>query len=234
MSSNHKAPLAAFVVVAIACVVVLATNSMRSYARDAWLSLASPVISGLELNAQPKQAPRVAQADAAPVVPAPAAIRTTAPAPHRVVAHAHHSTHHSHRAHHVATTPVTTVAVATVHVAPVPAVTSPGRSEHVHQDNGLHRGWAQAAAHQSSRSDHGDHGDRGQHRGQSAVHGNAAKAQQKAEQKVQQKAAKKAENGKHAATGVLAAGIEVHGHGNLHGHGNGHGRAGGNGHHGKH
>ena len=49
MSSNHKAPLTAFVVVAIACVVVLATNSMRSYAKDAWSSFAAPVVAGLQL-----------------------------------------------------------------------------------------------------------------------------------------------------------------------------------------
>lgn len=49
MSSNHKAPLTAFVVVAIACVVVLATSSMRSYARDAWRSFSAPVVDGLSL-----------------------------------------------------------------------------------------------------------------------------------------------------------------------------------------
>jgi hypothetical protein len=49
VSSNHKAPLAAFVVVALACVVVLATNSMRSYAHDAWRQFAAPVVTGLTL-----------------------------------------------------------------------------------------------------------------------------------------------------------------------------------------
>jgi len=49
VSSNHKAPLAAFVVVAIACVVVIATNGMRSYARLPWVQVAAPVVNGARL-----------------------------------------------------------------------------------------------------------------------------------------------------------------------------------------
>lgn len=85
MSSNHKAPLAAFVVVAIACVVVLATNSMRSYARDAWRSFAAPVIGGLHLNgpahkpAGPGGAKASTVAAVVPDEPAASAASTAAP-----------------------------------------------------------------------------------------------------------------------------------------------------------
>jgi hypothetical protein len=84
VSSNHKAPLAAFVVVAIACVVVLATNSMRSYARDAWRSFAAPVIGGLHLNgpAHKPAGPSDAKASTVAAVsdePAASAASTAAP-----------------------------------------------------------------------------------------------------------------------------------------------------------
>lgn len=72
MSSNHKAPLAAFAVVAIACVVVLATNSMRSYARDAWHTFSAPVVNGLSLihgeHAETKPVRTAASKPATPVV----------------------------------------------------------------------------------------------------------------------------------------------------------------------
>ena len=84
MSSNHKAPLTAFVVVAIACVVVLATNSMRSYAKDAWRSFAAPVVAGLQLMeiqqgetlqpSTPAKPAAPATVDSTPVVSSPAQV----------------------------------------------------------------------------------------------------------------------------------------------------------------
>jgi hypothetical protein len=110
VSSNHKAPLAAFVVVALACVVVLATNSMRSYARDAWRQFAAPVVSGLTLvphsgggssptPAAPDVAEHAADDAQAATNATPAVALTVAKA--KPARHAHH--HHRH--HPAKTTP---------------------------------------------------------------------------------------------------------------------------------
>jgi len=150
VSSNHKAPLAAFVVVAIACVVVLATNSMRSYARDAWRDFAAPVVSGLALlpsehHEPAKQAAAPATIAAADdvVVPAGPALKVATP-------------HHRHAAHHVRhaadAAPSTTRHVGSASQAPVataaatpvshdlPETPSPG--EHRGWGQGEHTGWA--------------------------------------------------------------------------------------------
>ena len=144
MSSNHKAPLAAFVVVAIACVVVLATNSMRSYARDAWRDFAAPVVGGLALlpstthhDATPPTSGKTATVDEA-VAPADPVVVTTTPRPHRGV----------HRAHHASTlgtatapsvSPASTVS-ATNAASTVPTPPSPTPQ---HGAFGGHRGWGQ-------------------------------------------------------------------------------------------
>lgn len=131
MSSNHKAPLAAFVVVAIACVVVLATNSMRSYARDAWHTFAAPVVGGLQLvrphDGAHTHAPRVAPAApvrpaTSPALPADAVHATPAHRPGKaagVVSKHHHATVRATRTHLSA--PVTVSVPTTSTAAPVTA-----------------------------------------------------------------------------------------------------------------
>lgn len=110
MSSNHKAPLAAFVVVALACVVVLATNSMRSYARDAWHQFAAPVVSGLTLvpslgggDSSPAPVAHDVADDATPAAQPPAAATPAVAVTAAKPAKQHHHRHHTH----AKTTPAT-------------------------------------------------------------------------------------------------------------------------------
>lgn len=176
MSSNHKAPLAAFLVVAIACIVVVATNSMRSYARDAWQSFSAPVVTGLQLieaRHEPLQPP------AKPSTP----ITTSAAASHRVIESAKKSTSTvKPRGHHgafedkatgqstdadvaaVTTAPITdpTAATTAPTTAPTTETATPtppaygwtsgwtsGWTPAQHQDEGRHHGWGDS---------HGSHG----------------------------------------------------------------------------
>jgi hypothetical protein len=150
VSSNHKAPLAAFVVVAIACVVVLATNSMRSYARDAWSNFAAPVVSGLLLVQVPHETPDPSEpsavaTSAAPVVEA-AQVKPVHDSPHPVDHRPHHAAHVGsavkpavHVEHHVSAPPtpaVTTVTTDTTSHAPG-GFGGPAHSN----GNGHHYGW---------------------------------------------------------------------------------------------
>lgn len=162
MSSNHKAPLAAFVVVAIACVVVLATNSMRSYARDAWHTFAAPVVGGLQLarphDAAGTHARRVAPTAAArpetsPAVPADAVHTTPAHRPAKAagaVSKHHHATVRATRTHLSA--PVTVSVPTTSTATPVtaaPASAAQGQSQPPH------RGWPTVTGHGPQSIGHG-------------------------------------------------------------------------------
>jgi len=173
VSSNHKAPLTAFVVVAIACVVVLATNSMRSYAKDAWRSFAAPVVAGLQLmeiqQGETLQPSPPAVADA----PAKATADSPVQAAHASVLHLVHPqvvpakhiirAHHAHPAvavHFQPKQPVAPAKPATVltPVAPVAPV--------VPIVHGGHTGWSKhddTTAPISWHDDHAHHGWGGSH-----------------------------------------------------------------------
>lgn len=177
MSSNHKAPLAAFVVVALACVVVLATNSMRSYARDAWRQFAAPVVTGLTL------VPHVGGSATSPAHTADATATTpdvttgthtaVAAVPAVALITTQPATPHGHRHHPAKTTPAsdttpvppTPVAPPPTPVTPPPAPATPAWSHGPW--HGTHPA-GPAAAHQPTRpaSTHPT-ADRGHHVGQS-------------------------------------------------------------------
>jgi hypothetical protein len=125
VSSNHKAPLAAFVVVALACVVVLATNSMRSYARDAWRQFAAPVVSGLTLvphpDASSSTTPVAHDAAATPDTTVDTTADAKSPAnatPAVAVTTTKRASHHRHRHHPAKSTPASTTTPAPPSVPP--------------------------------------------------------------------------------------------------------------------
>ena len=233
MSSNHKAPLAAFVVVAIACVVVLATNSMRSYARDAWRDFAAPVVSGLALLPSEHQKPATpvvtatsAAADV-PVVSAGPALRTAVPLHRRGPHKARHAAGASTPAHHANTaqtaSPVSAVAAPATPLPP--ATQSAGPGEHRGWSQGQHNGWAHAP--------HGGHGSTYGHT--SGSHGNGwGKTQTKVVHGPSWKGTKSfagADQGHAKATSVAAghpSGHNGHAYGSTRSHGN-HGHGFGNG-----
>jgi len=148
-------------VVAIACVVVLATNSMRSYARDAWRSFAAPVVTGLQLIESDHSDPRQPREPAAPSS-STAPATTQAADLHRAAgpAHAVRSHHDVKRDTIVAVKSpqpqpsVVSAPVVSAPVVPPPAVqavttASPGHSHESgsfaaipSHDNGQHTGWA--------------------------------------------------------------------------------------------
>jgi hypothetical protein len=158
VSSNHKAPLAAFVVVALACVVVLATNSMRSYARDAWRQFAAPVVSGLTLVPHPgggsSTTPVAHDAAVTPDTTVDEKSPTKA-TPAVVVTTTKRASHH-HRHHPAKSTPASTTTPAPPSVPPAtpkpPAV--PGWPSHG-PSHSTHSTWP-ASVHQPA-ADHGNH-----------------------------------------------------------------------------
>lgn len=191
MSSNHKAPLAAFVVVAIACVVVLATNSMRSYAGDALRTFAAPVVSGLQLIESPR--------DPEPSTPAPSTAAPSGPAPSDAPSAAsvtlagvlHSATHTSTPVvHHVSTHGIGQIAPAPKHAqthaqtpahkpSPTPAVAAPVVPV-LAPSSGGHEGSHGASGHQvehatASGHDEGNH-DQGNHQGWSHAPGHSQDA----------------------------------------------------------
>lgn len=154
MSSNHKAPLAAFVVVALACVVVLATNSMRSYARDAWRQFAAPVVTGLSLVPSRGGDSSTTPAGHDVAVDAPADTHSEADVtPAVVITKAEPTRQHHHRHHPAKTTPASDPAPQLA--APQPPVmpampATPAWSSHGPW-HGNHSSWP-AAVHQPTRT----------------------------------------------------------------------------------
>lgn len=165
MSSNHKAPLAAFVVVALACVVVLATNSMRSYARDAWRQFAAPVVTGMHLvpnlggDSSTTPAGQDVAVDAPADAPAGTAAKTrsaTDATPAVVVTKSTKAkpAKHRHRHHPAKTTPASNTtpvppAPATLPVPATPTWPSPGpwRSNHSSWPAAVHQPSLPASTH---------------------------------------------------------------------------------------
>lgn len=230
MSSNHKAPLAAFVVVAIACVVVLATNSMRSYAVDAWRSFAAPVVNGLSLLPSDHHEPAKAVVASDAVLTADPATAPSVPALDVATLRRHHS---GHKARHAATVAPAAVqqagnaSAAAPVAAPVPPVPAKPAAPKpaatyvpAHGAYGEHHGWSQGRHNGWS---HADHGGPSYGNASSGSHGNSAKH---ATHGPSWKASKTyASNAVAMGDGAEPAAVTAGSHGNS-AHGNGHGNNG--------